>query len=144
MDDVARATQKVEERGKEAGGWGQGLVQALVPQAQGGQGTELPARQVIIQRRSALGFDAASSLTRPRFISMLRRLKPGAPPWDAIDWSPQVHLVLFVHRVDDLHPGLYLYLRDAGVLNELRAAMRPDFLWEPVNDSNDPNDLCSC
>jgi hypothetical protein len=73
-------------------------------------------------------------------MSMLRRLNPGAPPWDAIDWPSQVHLVLFVHRVDDLHPGLYIYLRDPRALNELRAAVRPDFLWERVHE-NDSNGL---
>ncbi|MBF8301648.1 MAG: hypothetical protein HW394_2018 [Acidobacteria bacterium] len=64
---------------------------------------------------------------------MLDRLRPPAPPWDAIDWPPQVHLVLFVHRVQDLVPGVYAYLRDAKVRAEWQAAMRPEFLWEPVN-----------
>jgi SagB-type dehydrogenase family enzyme len=138
IDEVANATRHGGGRGER-----EGLARSPVNDAQSGQGTELAARQIIIQRRSALGFDASSSLPRDRFISMLGRLNPGAPPWDAIDWSPQVHLVLFVHRVDDLHPGLYIYLRDVGALNELRAAMRPDFLWEPINenDSNDSNNL---
>ncbi len=42
-----------------------------------------------------------------------------APPWDAIDWSPQVHLVLFVHRVQDMTPGIYAYLRDVNVLGRM-------------------------
>ena len=29
-------------------------------------------------------------------------------PWDAMWWTPRIHLVLFVHRVDGLEPGLYL------------------------------------
>ena len=70
---------------------------------------------------------------------MLRRLRPPAPPWDAIDWSPHVHLVLFVHRVQGLVPGLYAFLRDAAVLAEWHAAMRPDFLWERVSE-HDPNE----
>jgi hypothetical protein len=56
-----------------------------------------------------------------------------------------VHLVLFVHRVDGLDPGIYAYLRDDEALAEWRSAMRQEFLWEPVpndpNASNDPNDL---
>jgi len=63
---------------------------------------------------------------------MLQRLDPPAPPWDALDWSPQVHLVLFVHRVEGLLPGLYAYVRDEGTLDEWRAAMRAEFLWEAV------------
>ena len=98
------------------------------------------ARDVILQRRSAVAFDAKSGLARDYFLSMLARLRPGAPPWDAIDWPPQVHLILFVHRVEGLTPGVYAYLRDDAVLDEWRAAMRPEFLWERQNDPNDSND----
>lgn len=87
-----------------------------------------------------MAFDGQSSLPRERFLSMLRRLQPGAPPWDAIDWPPQVSLALFVHRVDGLAPGVYAWLRDPTVLEEWRSAMRPEFLWEQMlNDPNDPN-----
>jgi SagB-type dehydrogenase family enzyme len=106
---------------------------------------ELTARQVILQRRSAVAFDARSTLPRARFLSMLARLNPIAPPWDAIDWPPQVHLLIFVHRVEGLTPGVYTYLRDRAALPEWRAAMRAEFLWEKAlndpNDPNDPNDL---
>ena len=95
---------------------------------------EVLAREVILQRRSAVAFDAQSGLARDYFLSMLARLRPGAPPWDAIDWPPQVHLVLFIHRVESMTPGVYAYLRDPALLDEWRAAMRPEFLWEPVED----------
>jgi nitroreductase len=64
---------------------------------------------------------------------MLRRLRPAAPPWDAIGWPPHVHLALFVHRVEGLVPGIYAYLRDDLVDEEWKAAMRPEFLWECVD-----------
>lgn len=94
------------------------------------------ARDIILQRRSAVAFDGRSSLPVGRFLSMLARTLPGAAPWDAIDWLPHVHLLIFVHRVEGLTPGVYAYLRDQTVPNEWRAAMRPEFLWEPMNDSN--------
>ncbi len=97
------------------------------------------ARNIILGRRSAVAFDGRSMLPRASFLSMLRRLDPISPPWDAIDWPPHVHLVLFVHRVEGQAPGIYAYLRAPAVLSEWRAAMRQDFLWEPVN-ANDPND----
>jgi SagB-type dehydrogenase family enzyme len=96
----------------------------------------LDARAVMLSRRSALGFDGHSSLGRAAFFSMLDRLRPPAPPWDAIDWPPHVHLVLFVHRVEGLVPGVYAYLRDEAVRAEWQHAMRSDFLWEPVSASN--------
>jgi nitroreductase len=92
------------------------------------------ARTVILQRRSALAFDAESGLSRDAFRTMLRRLRPHRPPWDAINWPPHVHLVLFVHRVEDVTPGLYAYLRDEAVLPEWKSAMRAEFVWEPVDD----------
>ena len=108
------------------------------------------ARDIILQRRSAVAFDGRSSLPLRTFISMLARTRPGLSaggqratadaPWDAIDWPPHVHLLIFVHRVEGLTPGVYAYLRDQTVLNEWRAAMRPEFLWERLNDSNDSND----
>ena len=88
------------------------------------------ARDVILQRRSALDFDPSGLLRRDTFISMLRRLCPGAPPWDLIDWPPHVHLALFVHRVQDLSPGIYAYLRGRETVEEWKAAMRREFLWE--------------
>ena len=92
------------------------------------------ARAVILQRRSALSFNPQGVLRREAFLSMLARLRPGAPPWDAIDWPPQVHLALFIHRVQDVTPGIYAYLREPRVRDEWKAAMRPEFLWEEVHD----------
>ena len=94
----------------------------------------LSARELILRRRSAVAFDGRSTLSKDRFLRMLARLQPVSVPWDAIDWEPQVHLVLFVHRVDGLTPGVYAYVRDVSVRDEWRAAMRPEFLWERVDD----------
>ena len=98
-----------------------------------GETSPVRAREVILKRRSAVAFDAQSGLARDDFFSMLARLRPDAPPWDAIDWPPHVHLILFIHRVEGVTPGVYAYLRDASVLEEWRAAMRPEFLWEEVS-----------
>jgi SagB-type dehydrogenase family enzyme len=94
-----------------------------------------PSRRLILQRRSALAFDGRTALPRERFLSILSKLDPTAMPFDAIDWPPHVHLALFVHRVEGLVPGVYAYLRESSVIDEWRATMRPEFLWEPVADS---------
>jgi SagB-type dehydrogenase family enzyme len=127
IDDVIRATRY-------PGTTPHATVDADVKASALRIGEDLPAREVILKRRSAVAFDTKSGLARDYFLSMLSRLRPGAPPWDAIHWPPQVHLVLFIHRVEGLTPGAYAYLRDVRVLEEWRAAMRPEFLWEPVTD----------
>jgi SagB-type dehydrogenase family enzyme len=88
------------------------------------------AREVILRRRSAVAFDPRVGLRLDTFLQMLRRVSPSSPPWDAVSWPPAVHLILFVHRVDGLTPGIYAFLRDQSAESELRAAMRPEFLWE--------------
>ena len=94
--------------------------------------SSVAARAIVLQRRSAVAFDGKSSLPFDVFASMLNRLCPDSCPWDAIDWPPQVHLAIFVHRVEGLAPGLYAFLRDASAVGAWRSAMRPDFLWEVV------------
>ncbi len=90
------------------------------------------AREIILTRRSALGFDALSTLPRDALLSMLRRTLPAGSPWDAVGWPPQVHLALFAHRVDGLEQGIYAWMRDESAAADWQAAMRPEFLWEPV------------
>ena len=51
-------------------------------------------------------------------------------PWDAIPWAPAIHLCLFVHRVDDLAPGLYALARDPGKVAKLKKSMHAQFAWE--------------
>jgi nitroreductase len=54
---------------------------------------------------------------------------PGQMPSAALPWPPQVHLVLFVHRVEGLVPGLYLLVRNPAHEEALRAALREQFEW---------------
>jgi hypothetical protein len=87
---------------------------------------------VIRQRRSCLALDGRTSIAAGTFYRMLDHLlpRPGVPPWDLLSWSPQLHAGIFVHRVAGLAPGLYLLERDPRIHERLRAALRPDFLWE--------------
>jgi SagB-type dehydrogenase family enzyme len=119
IEEVARATRHP------------GTGSAVAPVSPPAQAPHYP-REIVLQRRSATAFDPRYALRRDTFLSMLARLQPEGPPWDAIDWPPHVHLVLFVHRVDGVTPGVYAYLRDGAVLDEWKRAMRSEFLWEPV------------
>ena len=91
-----------------------------------------PAERIIRQRRSALGFDGATALSRAAFLQILDQTlaRPQVPPFDVWEIPVRVHLVLFVHRVTGLAPGLYLWLRDERQLEALRAAFGPGFVWK--------------
>jgi len=92
----------------------------------------LHLRRIIRQRRSAVAMDAHTGITREAFYQMLRKTLPGPGqvPFTTLPWCPRVHLLLFVHRVQDLDPGLYLLVRDPGQLASLRDALDPGFAWE--------------
>jgi SagB-type dehydrogenase family enzyme len=102
---------------------------------------ELPARPLIRRRRSAVDMDARTSMSRAAFFRMLERCVPCAhhAPWQALTWQPSVHLALFVHRVDDLEPGLYFLFRDAARAEQIGAAIGRSFEW--TSPEGAPDDI---
>jgi SagB-type dehydrogenase family enzyme len=93
------------------------------------------ARAIVLQRRSALAFDGRSSIERQAFLAMLTRTLPGpGAPWDALWWTPRIHLALFVHRVEGVDPGLYMLVRTAAAVERLKVACGREFLWEPAEE----------
>ncbi|MGJ0395189.1 MAG: SagB/ThcOx family dehydrogenase [Methylocystis sp.] len=89
--------------------------------------TSSPIGGVVRRRRSAQRMDGVASLPRGVFRDMLLATLPGAEPLvAAYPWPPAIALLLFVHRVEDLAPGLYLLERDKELGRRLRAAMSPD------------------
>jgi SagB-type dehydrogenase family enzyme len=103
----------------------------LAPLLPGAAGP-IPAVTLIRQRRSAVDLDGRTVIDARALYHMLDRLlpRPGVPPWDALPWRPLVHCALFVHRVRELAPGLYGFLRDPAAEDALRAACRPAFRWQ--------------
>jgi len=96
----------------------------------------IDARALLLQRRSAVAFDGRSTIDRASFVDMLSRVLPDASaPLNGLWWTPRVHLAIFVHRVEGVAPGLYLLLRDPLAFDRLRAACRPQFLWEAADTS---------
>jgi SagB-type dehydrogenase family enzyme len=91
----------------------------------------LPAATIIRQRRSAVRMDGQTELDRAAFRRILRRLLPGATrrPFASLDFAPQVSLVLFVHRVQGLEPGLYALVRHPDHEESLRRGFRSEFAW---------------
>ena len=93
--------------------------------------TPARASEIIKQRRSAQEFDGTTSISADSFFRMLDMTLPrvAIPPWDAIDWAPRIHLALFVHRVEGLVPGVYLFLRNAEIESKMRAELSNEFQW---------------
>ena len=52
-------------------------------------------------------------------------------PWDSLPWDSTIHLALFVHRVDDLLPGMYMLLRNTDPILKatFQECMHQQFVW---------------
>ncbi|MCP9450007.1 MAG: SagB/ThcOx family dehydrogenase [Nitrospira sp.] len=98
------------------------------------------AGQIIRQRRSAVAYDGKTSISAPVFFRMLQRVMPRGErsqlerpmPWDAWPYEPAVHLLLFVHRIDGLTPGIYFLVRDEDKLPFIRESINSEIDWVPA------------
>jgi SagB-type dehydrogenase family enzyme len=93
-----------------------------------------PLRELVRTRRSAVAMDGTTSMSRTAFLDLLQGCLPDlqAPVWRALPWQPRIHLALFVHRVEDLEPGLYWLSRDQKALARAQGALRSEFRWDEV------------
>ncbi len=107
---------------------------------------EIPsAGQIIRQRRSAVAFDGKTPISSATFFHMMQRVMPWAErpqlerpmPWDAWPYDPMIHLLLFVHRVDGLTPGLYFLVRDGRKLPLIQRTMNSALSWTAAPDCPD-------
>jgi SagB-type dehydrogenase family enzyme len=130
IDDVALATSNATTAIDEKFSGFPSEGELFEPPVRSGSFT---AERVILGRRSAVRMDASTAISRATFFRMLARLVPTrdgrSVPWDAIAWRPRIHLGLFVHRVNDLSPGLYALARDPEKVEPLKQAMRHEFSW---------------
>jgi SagB-type dehydrogenase family enzyme len=90
-----------------------------------------PAARVILRRRSAQRFDPRRGMSAAELYRLLDSLLPRPiAPWDAWPYAPRIHLILFVHRVEGLAPGVYALPRRPEAEAALRAVLGGDFAWE--------------
>ena len=100
----------------------------------------LNAGQIIRQRRSAVSFDGTTSISAATFFRMMQLVIPRSDrpqldrpmPWDVWPYDPAIHLLLFVHRVEGLTPGLYVLVRDPKKLLFIQQSMNPELIWSNV------------
>ena len=93
-----------------------------------------PVSRLIRRRRSAQAFDGVTAIGAAAFFRILDALlpRPAISPWSLLSEAPQIHLVIFVHRVEGLDPGVYCLARDPAALAVLKSEMRPDWAWADV------------
>jgi SagB-type dehydrogenase family enzyme len=134
IDEVARASVKPPESPAY-----QCFADALAPSLPLPL-TSLPLRRIIHQRRSALDMDGVTRMPRATFYWMLLKtlVRAGGFPFNTLPWRPNVHLALFVHRVDDLPAGLYLLVRDPAQLADLQGATKAGFAWQKPEGCPEP------
>jgi len=93
------------------------------------------AALLIRGRRSAQRFDGQYILPAADIYQMLDCLLPrDTAPWDIWDYTPRLHPLLFVHRVEGLTPGVYALPRSAEGETILRETLHEDFQWQRVAD----------
>jgi SagB-type dehydrogenase family enzyme len=92
--------------------------------------------EIFLQRRSAVAMDGTTGMSAANLFAMLERVlpHPACPPWSAVPGPAMIHLLLFVHRVEGIAPGMYMFLRDAHVLAALRTACTRSLAWKPVSN----------
>ena len=103
------------------------------PFRSGSFGSASPAG-IIRRRRSAVSFDDSGAVPREHLMAILDKTLPRTdhPPFDAIREAPASHLLLFVHRVIGMDPGMYFLCRISEDLAALKAAASREFLWQEV------------
>ncbi len=96
----------------------------------------VPAATLIRTRRSAQAFDGSTVLARPAFYRLLDAVlpRPEQTPWTLWPGAARIHLVVFLHRVEGLPPGLYALPRHAQAEAALTQALNPQFDWTTPED----------
>jgi len=97
-----------------------------------GKTSPITGAQVIRKRRSALAFDATTALAGTHFFDILDRTLPrnDCAPFDTELGRTAVHLLIFVHRVIGVDPGLYFLVRGNQDEAAIQQKCRQRFLWE--------------
>ena len=88
----------------------------------------ITARQIVLKRRSAVAFDGMTSISDQEFYGMLSHLlaepRHSVMPWDAVQWSSSIHLLLFLpmrkkHRIPSrwhrCYPSLPGNFQNSGI-----------------------------
>jgi SagB-type dehydrogenase family enzyme len=125
IDEVSQATQKYYVDDFSDVTSNNDILPALL------QKDSFPIRKAVRQRRSAIAMDGATHISRETFYQFMLTTTPDTCPlpFQTIAWAPQIHLGIFVHRVEGLPEGLYFLVRNKEHLKDLKKQLKPEFLW---------------
>lgn len=140
IDEAADASWKLTDDHVSLAIPPQRAMQTIHPSEDG-----VSAGTIIRQRRSAVSFDGKTSISAATFFRMMQLVMPKVErpqlerpmPWDVWPYGPAIHLILFVHRVDGLTPGLYFLVRDPKKLPFIQESMNPELSWTKALGSAD-------
>ena len=83
------------------------------------------AKDIVLNRRSAQVMNKDDcTITKNEFETILGSIKSNNSP---------IHLVIFVHSVEEIDSGLYILIRNDAQLEELKSLLKETFLWERVD-----------
>jgi SagB-type dehydrogenase family enzyme len=135
ITEVSQETQKPYTEDFPSGNFKRATLPNLIHE------NPFPIRKAIHQRRSAVAMDGKTRISSETFYQFMAVTVPEACPlpFQTFPWESQIHLGLFVHRVDGLPNGLYFLVRNKNHLSDLKSTLKKDFLW--TQPSNCPENL---
>ncbi len=101
---------------------------------------EIPSKDgvnIIRQRRSAQAYDGKTTINKEDFFAILDKTIPRnhSAPFDLELGDIAVHILVFVHRIVDLDPGLYFLIRNENGLADVKQSCHPYFFWKRVHNT---------
>ncbi len=104
--------------------------------------TAIPEKQsvkIIRKRRSAQSFDGKTFISRKDLFAILDKTIPRSQsaPFDLVMNEINIHLLIFIHRINGLEPGLYFLFRNEKDIEDIKRLCHPYFLWKEVKGAPD-------
>ena len=97
--------------------------------------SKFDAARIIRKRRSGVDYDPSRSfMEKKRFLSILDKTisRENHAPFDLRLQEPMINLLIFVHQVTGLEPGLYGFIRNPTHLEMFKQEFHSNFKWEQV------------
>lgn len=97
--------------------------------------------QVIRKRRSAQRMNPEVGLSFTQFETLLgcTLAQSHTPPFDIWPLAPAIHLMVYVHEVEGLQPGLYCLVRNQESFEQfIQACEVKNYVWQAVADTKLP------